>query len=256
MVTSATSGVAQPAPTGTSGPSGVAQPAALQFAELNQRSASLSEWDVGIFHAGIEEWTYKDKTTMLEKKGAAFRCLLVSLSHPNQYARGEVTMGKDDRTPLNQADAALKDNKAFRISQVRFQTATAQEYVHTPQKFVVNLKQTKRNPLMSHKEGEIVQAQPSMTLAEINDLKQAQRFDVTALVEQVGEPRDAGKTGRVYRRVTLIDQSGKDSKVQQTVWSFLSDSTPNAKDRAVIDILREAEGKDRAHIVRFVWQEN
>ena len=128
------------------------------------------------------------------------------------------------------------------MSGVHFQTNTAQEYVHTPQKFVVNMARTKFDPLMSKGDGQIVQPQPSMTLHEINDLKQNQRFDVTALVGEMGEPRPINNN-RVRQQVKLIDQSAPDSKVQETRWTFFSDATPSQKDRAMIDILRAVAGK-------------
>ena len=116
-------------------------------------------------------------------------------------------MRSQDRNPLHAAAAKFGENKVFRMRDVKFQTATAQEYLHTPQKFVVNQNTTKFDPLMSRAQGEVVQGQPSMTLSEINDLTQNQRFDVTALVEQVGDPRPA-KNNRVRRVVKIIDQDG------------------------------------------------
>ena len=47
--------------------------------ELNQRSAVLGLWDVGIFRFHIYEFTYTQKTTGQKKSGADFRCTLVSI---------------------------------------------------------------------------------------------------------------------------------------------------------------------------------
>ena len=80
--------------------SSVAQPAGLQLVELNKRSASLGVWDIGIYKPEIAEWTFVDKKTSQEKKGAAFRCLLVSLIDPTQYVKGEIGMKKQDMAPL------------------------------------------------------------------------------------------------------------------------------------------------------------
>ena len=226
------------APTSTS--SGGSQPAVLQLAELNQRSASLGSWDVGIFKPRIDEWTYLEKSTKREKKGAAFRCLLVYLPDPSQYVKGEILMIPcRNMKPLEEAKEKFKENKSFHMHLVKFQANTAQEYLHTPQKFVVNLSTTTFDPLMSKAQGEVIIPQPSMTLSEINDLKQNQRFDVTALVEQVEDPLPAGKQNRVRRFVKLIDQAESGSKVQETKWTFFSDAKPSRADSATIDILRE-----------------
>ena len=127
---------------------GGSQPAELQLAELNHRSASPGSCDVGIFNPGLEDWKYIDKTTREDKKGVAFRCLLVCLADPSQYVKGEVGMRSEDMRPLNAAQTKFEDIKAFRMSLVKFQTGTAQEYLHTPQKFVVNLSTTKFDPIM------------------------------------------------------------------------------------------------------------
>lgn len=224
--------------------SGVSQPAGLQLAELNQRSASLGTWDVGIFKPTIDEYTYTDKSTKREKKGAAFRCLLVYLPDPTQYAKGEIGMKSQDMKPLEAAKEKFKESITFRMSRVKFQGNTAQEYVHTPQKFVVNLSLTKFDPLVSKVQGGVIQAQPSMTLSEMSDLKQNQRFDVTALVEQVGDPQPV-KNNRVRRIVKLIDQAESDSKVQETKWTFFSHARSDKADSATIDILQQSAGSNQ-----------
>jgi hypothetical protein len=221
--------------------SGVPQPAVLQLAELNQRSASLGSWDIGMFKPEIHEWIYTEKKTSQKKKGAAFRGLLVSLSNPSHYARGEIFMRSEKKEPLEQAKKKLTENKCFRMSAVHFQNNCAQEYLHTPQKFVVDLSSTRLDPLLSTGEGRVIQAQPSLTLSEINELQQNQRFDVIALVEQVGDPRPT-QNNRVRRQIQIIDQSAPDSKVQETKWTFFSDTVPSEKDSATIDILRQVAG--------------
>ena len=157
--------------------SGVSQPAGLQLVELNQRSACLGCWDVGIFKLEIERWTYTEKRTGNKKEGAAFRCYLVLLNDPRQYVRGEIGMRNSDLKPLQAAETKFTANKSFRMTAVKFHTGTSQEYIHTPQKFVVNLSTTKLNPLMSRKQGDVIQPQPCMTLFDINELMHNQRID-------------------------------------------------------------------------------
>jgi hypothetical protein len=223
--------------------SGVSQPATLQLAELNQRSASLGTWDVGVFNPHIDEWTYTEKSSGRCKNGAAFRCLLVYLSDPSQYVKGEIVAKNQDRKSLEAAMLKFEGNKCFRMSNVKFQTTTAQEYLHTPLKFVVNMATTKLDPRMSKTDGESIQPQPSMTLSSINDLTQSQRFDVTALVEEFQEVPQSLKNNRVKRVIKLIDEKAESgSKVQETKWNFFSDSTPSKKENATIDILRESIG--------------
>ena len=87
--------------------SGVPQHAGLQLVELNQRSASLGSWDVGIFNPGIERWTYTDKKSKSQKEGAAFRCYRVLLSDPSLYVRGAIGMRNSDLKPPQAAEKKL-----------------------------------------------------------------------------------------------------------------------------------------------------
>ena len=151
-------------------------------------------------------------------------------------------MRNDKKEPLEQAKKKFAENKCFRMSAVHFQSNTAQEFMHTPLKFVVDLSSTRLDPLLSRAEGQIIQAQPGLTISEINELQQSQRFDVIALVEQVGDPVPTQKAGRVRRQIQIIDQSAPDSKVQETKFSFFCDTEPSEKDLATINILQEVAG--------------
>ena len=94
---------------------------------------------------------------------------------------------------------------------------------------------------MSKAEGGVLQAQPSMTLSEINDLSQTKRFCVTALVEQTGDPRST-KYNRVMRVVKIIDQEDSCTKMHEATFTFCTDAKPNKKDSATIHTSRQSEG--------------
>ena len=47
------------------------------LAELNQRSAGLGLWDVGIFHPAIHEWKFTTKATGQLKTGVQTQISLV-----------------------------------------------------------------------------------------------------------------------------------------------------------------------------------
>ena len=94
------------------------------LAELNQRSAGLGQWDVGIFRPGIHEWKYTTKSTKQPKIGKAFRCTLVSVLDPSQYVSAHVQMRSDNATPLQEAEAKFKAGLKFRISKVALDNFT------------------------------------------------------------------------------------------------------------------------------------
>ena len=122
------------------------------LAELNQRSAALGQWDVGIFRPGTHEWKYTTKSTKQPKTGKDFRCILVSVLDPSQYINAYVQMRSDNTTPLQEAEGKFKAGLKFRISKVALDNLAKQEFLHTPLKQKIDLAKTKVVPLMQEKE--------------------------------------------------------------------------------------------------------
>lgn len=239
------SGVAQPADHPGDG-SGVAQPAptSLHLGELNSRSAKLGCWDIGCFKPRIDEWSWQDKTTHQTKQGAAFRCLLVSMRNPSEYTTAQLNMRGNNKGTLEAAMQRFSANTAFRMSKVQFQSNAQQEYLHTPLKFVVQIQGSKFDPIMKKNADQIVQPEPSMTLSEIKELTKHQRFDVTALVTSVGEPKDV-RQDRCPVDITIMDDSAIDYDVQELKWTYWVNTKPNSQESATIDILRDCEGNNK-----------
>ena len=104
------------------------------LAELNQRSAALGQWDVGIFRPGIHEWKYTTKSTKEPKTGKGFRCILVSVLDPSQYVNAHVQMRSDNTKPLQEAETKFTAGLKFRLSKVALDNWTKQEFLHTPLK--------------------------------------------------------------------------------------------------------------------------
>ena len=194
-----------------------------------------------MFQPRIIPYTWKDRKTGQHKAGANFKCLLVSLADRRSYMLCQLAMKDGKKEPLEDALKRFKENTSFRMSNVHFVNKSAQEYVHAPIKFVVDLGKTKMDPLMSQGDGQSIQAEPAMTLTEVKELQQHQRFDVTALVAEVGEPRPISSTRKV-RDIQIIDHSfASESKVQQIKFGFFYDEGEK-NSSATIDILRQAEG--------------
>jgi len=170
------------APPSAAAPGGSVRSAGQHLAELNQRSAKLGSWNIVVFQPKVEKYTYKDKSTGEQKRGESFKCLLVSVEDPSCYIQARVALRGDNREPLQKAVSKFDGNKCFRMSQVEFYPNAAQAYLHAPLKLVVNLSRTKFDPVMNRTDGQEFQAQPAMTLSEIQELQQNQFFDATALV--------------------------------------------------------------------------
>ena len=242
----------------TKGESNPAQPASAAsqradtqaLVELNQRSAPLGVWDVGIFRPSMLRYTYTQKTTGREKQGANFRCTLVSVSDPSQYVNAQISMRNDKMEPLLQAESKFKANLKFRMSKVGLENSIKQEYLHTPIKQKIDLAKTKADPLLQQNQGEIVQPSPSMSIKDCKMLQQSQRFDVTAIMDALSEIR-AVTAERQVISVTLIDDSGDDGKPAQLTFSFFMDLPLSKEDTATMDILRGAQASESKQIFSF-----
>ena len=221
----------------------------LQLKELNQRSAGLATFEITIFHARIEDYEYAEKKTKKSKKGAAFRCILVSSQNPEQYLVAEMAMRGENRTPLEKALEKFKDGLRFRMSQTRLKTGLQQGYLHATLKFVVELNGTKFDPVMQTTSGDGTQlaAEPTMTVAQCKALASAQRFDLTALVLRVSDCRSGG-TDREVRDVFVIDgsKSKDEDKLVEMKITWFADTGKGHQKTQTLQLLEEASGSDRA----------
>ena len=220
------------------------------LAELNQRSAALGQWDVGIFRPAIHEWKYTTKSTSQPKTGKAFRCTLVSVLDPSQYVSAHVQMRSDNTTPLQQAQAKFKAGLKFRISKVALDNSTKQEFLHTPLKQKIDLAKTKVVPLMQEKEGATVQPSPSMCIKDCILLQQSQRFDVTAILDSVSDVRSVSDTREVVK-VTLIDDSGDDGKPAQLTFAFFMNLPRSKEDAVTMNILQPSHANQFKPVFSF-----
>ena len=170
------------------------------LAELNQRSAGLGLWDVGIFRPFISHYTFAQRATGREKKGADFRCILVSVNDPAQYVNAHMSMRSDKMEPLQQAEAKFKADLKFRLSKVALENSAKQEYLHTPIKHKIDLAKTQADPLLHKNQGETVQPSPSMSINDCKRLEQSQRFDVTAIMDALSDVRSVTPQRQVFLR--------------------------------------------------------
>ena len=95
---------------------------------------------------------------------------------------------------------------------------------------------------MQAKQGETVQPSPAMSVQDCKLLQQAQRFDVTALMDAMSEVRSVNVTRQVVS-VTIIDDSGNDGKPGQLTFAFFMDLPLSKEDVATMNILQEAARK-------------
>ena len=150
-------------------------------------------------------------------------------------------MRSDNMALLQQAEAKFKAGLKFRISKVGFDGLAKQEFLHIPLEHKIDLARTKADPLMQTKEGETVQPTPAMSIQDCKMLQQAQRFDVTALMDAMSE----------VVSVTVIDDSGNDGKPGQLTFSFFMDLPLSKEDAVTMNILREAQAAEVKPVFSF-----
>ena len=79
-----------------------------------------------------------------------------------------------------------------------------------------------------------------MCIKDCTLLQQSQRFDVTALVDSLSEVRSVTDTREVVN-VTLIDDSGEDSKPAQLTFAFFMNLPRSKEDAATMNILQQSQ---------------
>jgi len=220
----------------------------LSLAELNQRSAPLAAFNIGIVYPRIEDYEYNDKSNH-KKKGATFRCLIVCLEDPQHYATAELTMRGTSRKPLEDAQGKFKAGLQFRMNSTRLKGNIKQEFLHTPLKLVIDLTATKFDPILqaSSGDGAHLAAEPVMTTAQCRALRSPQRFDLTALIDGISDARPGG-ANREVRDVMLVDGSKERSsdKLVEVKFSYFINTTPNKSEAEFLDLVTKVNGTNRA----------
>ena len=223
----------------------------LKLAELNQRSAPIDEFDVAFYKPKIDRYEYQDRKTKKTKKGASFRTILVCIQNPEQYLTAELAMRSDNLEPLTKALEKYKDGTVWRMSGTRLKSNAQQEYMHSSLKLVVDMNSanTKFEALTQLALTDVKHrtAQPSMSVAHCKALRSAQRFDITALVLELSDPR-VGGPDREVRDVTLIDGSkAKDTdKLVEMKISIFSDASTSPEKEGLLQLLTDVKGTHRA----------
>ena len=97
------------------------------LSQLNQRSALLGSWEVGVFNPNLHKYVYNAKQSGKPRQGADFRCILVSIDDRSQYIVGHLSMRFDNMKPLTDAESKVKPNLKFRLTKVQLDTSVKQE---------------------------------------------------------------------------------------------------------------------------------
>ena len=120
-----------------------------------------------------------------------------------------------------------------------------QEYLHTPQKILVNFEKPKFDPLMAVSSGDVAQLTPDppLTVTNCKGFQKTQRFDVTAFEISLSTVcKDTEK--REVRDIHLMDGSKfSNGKTGEIKVQFFYEKPPKIAEQEIIDLLGEVVGE-------------
>ena len=207
------SGMAAAASTKNNAPASAEQPAikTLPLAELNQASSRAGgKWDVCVWRPFEDEYKYTWNSK--PRTGTNFVCTLVSPAKPEIYCMAAFKKTSKNAQKYGKAVETFVADKSFLMSQISFTPDAKTQYINAPLKFSIDLSSTTMTPTSAGQpaasketQGSAVQPAPSTTVAKCSNLGANQFFDVTALVQDVGETH-AGQDRSSFL-VTIFDGS-------------------------------------------------
>ena len=103
---------------------------------------------------------------------------------------------------------------------------------------------------MQQKEDEVIHPEPAMSIKDCKKFQRTQRFDVTALLDEVSDIRSV-TDNRQLVSVKILDDSGDDGKPAELSFSYFMDLPLSTKDAAMIDILRSANTESTKQAYSF-----
>ena len=173
--------------TNNSNSAGQAAQAHFPLAELNDASnKSGGTWLVDIYCPFND--TYEYQWQGKNRKGEIFMCTLTCAQDQTKYCHAHLKKTTTNTAKHTDALKIFQNGARFVMSMVAFVTDAKTAYVSAPLKGVVDLTKTRMDPVL---QGQLNDAQPvpSSTIAGSSELGANQCFDVTALVQDVGETR-------------------------------------------------------------------
>ena len=173
-----------------------------QLAELlNQEAGLSSEIELKVIRNEIIDYTYQWGGNQVTTQK-----LQVNLQSkiPNQYCLGVVKMKGKDKNELKQFAERWQTGTTWRFKAIKlFNDKPA--YINTPCRIVLDLRKSQAQALLQSTSFPLAPV-PTVTIADVLQLEQMQRFDLMAIPAKILEARASG-TGMQIADVRLVDGS-------------------------------------------------
>ena len=174
----------------------------VPLAELvNQEAGLTSEIMLKVIRNEIVEYTYPWNGVQVSSQKLQ---IILQSKIPDQYCLGVAKIQKKDKNELKKIAVRWQTGTTWRFISITLLNDKA-AYIHTPCRITVDLRKSQAQALLQSTS--FPQAPvPTVTIADVLQLKQMQRFDLMAIAAKIIEERASG-TGMRIADVRLVDGS-------------------------------------------------
>lgn len=208
-----------------------------QLAELvNQEAGSATEIELKVIRNALVDYTYKERNG---NQAPTQKVQIVLQSKvADQYCLGVAKLQRKDKTELKQLQDRWKIGTTWRFKALTLLNEKP-AFIHTSCRIAIDLRKSQAQALLQSTS--FPQAPlPTVTIADVLQLTQMQRFDLMAIVAKILDERKAG-TGMIVADVRLVDGS-KDNDSTTTEYAALP-LTLFFKDAAELTSFKQYVGK-------------
>ena len=181
-----------------------------QLAELVNQEASLSsEIELQVIRNEIIDYTYSWNGDQVRTQKVQ---VILQSKTPDQYCWGVAKLQKKDKSELKKIAERWQKGSAWRFKAIILLNDKP-AYIHTPCRIAIDLRKSKAQALLQSTS--FPQAPvPIVTIADVLQLKQMQRFDLMAITAQIIDVRTSG-TGMHIADVRLVDGSKQSDSTKE-----------------------------------------
>ena len=207
-----------------------------QLAELvNQEADLATEIELKVIRNDLVDYTYPFNGQQVPTQKVQ---IVLQSKVADQYCLGVAKLQRKDKTELKQVQDRWKTGTTWRFKALTLLNDKP-AYIHTSCRIAIDLRKSQAQALLQSTS--FPQAPlPTVTIADVLQLTQMQRFDLMAIVAKILDERKAG-TGMIIADVRLVDGS-KDNDSTTTEYAALP-LTLFFKDAAELTSFKQYVGK-------------
>ena len=207
-----------------------------QLAELvNQEADLATEIELKVIRNDLVDYTYPFNGQQVPTQKVQ---IVLQSKVADQYCLGVAKLQRKNKTELKQVQDRWKTGTTWRFKALTLLNDKP-AYIHTSCRIAIDLRKSQAQALlqsMSFPQAPL----PTVTIADVLQLTQMQRFDLMAIVAKILDERKAG-TGMIIADVRLVDGS-KDNDSTTTEYAALP-LTLFFKDAAELTSFKQYVGK-------------